>query len=106
MARKILAIALVLFFVVELASAAGHDAPKDTSSETAAAPAHSEDSDTVGNIDGDDSEFAPVGGPVPDGAFSPTATAAAPGASGAAALEISSIVGGVAAAVAAAGFFF
>ncbi|XP_010026590.2 classical arabinogalactan protein 11-like [Eucalyptus grandis] len=75
MARQLVVLALVLVAILGLASAqAPAKAPAAHSGGEAAAPA---DDSTVGPIDdapagGDDAIEAPVGGPVPEGAFPPT----------------------------------
>lgn len=95
MARQVLILALVLFAVVGLASV-------DAAADPVAASPSGGDNDDVGTLDGE-TEAAPVGGPVPDGVFTTNAPAPSPK-GGAAALEVSAVGGGVAAAVAAAFF--
>ncbi|KAL1804517.1 hypothetical protein DCAR_0936170 [Daucus carota subsp. sativus] len=114
MARKLIVLALVLFVIVGLVSAAkpadhdhddvaeAADAPSDDAREPAEGP-----SDDIGTDD-DNDDAAPVGGPVPAGAFpasSSTGQSTSPGASAASALEVSAIAG-IAAGAAGAAFFF
>ncbi|KAG8383260.1 hypothetical protein BUALT_Bualt05G0165900 [Buddleja alternifolia] len=78
-----------------------------TASHTTPTPAGSPvalDNNVIGTISGSAIDAAPVGGPVPDGAFSDLVPAPAP--SGAAALGATTVAGAVAAAGVVGSFFF
>ncbi|WOG88708.1 hypothetical protein DCAR_0207943 [Daucus carota subsp. sativus] len=93
--RKILVLALACFAIISMASAAQPAAPAE-------AP-----SDDIGTTDGND-DAAPVGAPVPDGAFSqssgesPSGSADSGAASG---LQLSTTAAFLASAACAAAFF-
>ncbi|KAA8533243.1 hypothetical protein F0562_033224 [Nyssa sinensis] len=97
----VVVLALVFFAIVGLASTAD-----STPDAAAAAPAIVDaggNNDLIGTGDEGDSEAAPVGGPVPEGVFTPVSPAQSPN-SGATVLEVSSVAAG-AVAVAATLFF-
>ncbi|KAI6694958.1 hypothetical protein NL676_022668 [Syzygium grande] len=108
MARQLVVLALVLVAILGSASAqAPASAPVAFSTGAASPPV---DDSTIGAIDegpvsGDDAVEAPIGGPIPEGAFPPTEDGTAPApstASGATIAEVSA----VAAVAAVAGYFF
>lgn len=113
MARRIIVLGLILFVIISMASAAKPAEHSDDAKEAAEGP--SDDigevaegpSDDIGTTDAND-DAAPVGGPVPAGAFSESSSnvqSNTPGSSAASALEISTIAG-IATTAAGAAFFF
>ncbi|XP_030517700.1 classical arabinogalactan protein 11-like [Rhodamnia argentea] len=109
MARQLVVLALVLAAVLGLASAQAPASSPAAFSAGAGAASSPVDDNTIGAIDdapvtGEDAVEAPVGGPVPEGAFPPTldGPAQAPSAGSGAVAKVSA----VAAVAAVAGYFF
>ncbi|PKI77085.1 anther-specific protein BCP1-like [Punica granatum] len=107
MARQAAVLFVVFMAVIGLACAASYD---DTIAPVSPGAASEAPDSAIGAIDEGSSpsgnvnsaEAAPIGGPVPAGAFPPTAPASSPSSNGATALKVSA----VAAVVTAAGYFF
>ncbi|KAK1403236.1 hypothetical protein POM88_002841 [Heracleum sosnowskyi] len=101
MARRIIVLGLILFVIIGMASAAKPAEHSDDAKEVAHGPsddireAADGPSNNIGTTDGND-DAAPVGGPVPAGAFpkgSNDVPSTPPGSSAASALEFSTIAG-------------
>ncbi|KAL8156989.1 hypothetical protein AgCh_001915 [Apium graveolens] len=114
MASRIIVLGLVLFVIIGMASAAKPAEHSDHGKEAAGGPSDHDvgevaegPSDDIGTTDAND-DAAPVGGPVPAGAFPQSSTdvqSNTPGSSAASALDISTIAG-IATTAAGAAFFF
>lgn len=108
MARRIIVLGLILFVIIGMASAAKPAEHSDDVGEVAEGPDVADGpSDDIGTTDAND-DAAPVGGPVPAGAFpksSEDGQSNSPGSSAASALEMSTIAG-IATTAAGAAFFF
>lgn len=110
MARRIIVLGLILFVIIGIASAAKPAEHSDDIGEVADPPSGEVadgPSDDIGTTDAND-DAAPVGGPVPAGAFPKSSTDAqstTTGSSAASALDVSTIAG-LAATAAGAVFFF
>ncbi|KAI3452640.1 hypothetical protein Pfo_009304 [Paulownia fortunei] len=112
MAKQIVVLALMFFAAVGMASSI---APT-TSTSPSLAPTtgglaegpNGDDGSTIGTISGGSAfDAAPVGGPVPNGVFPDLTPAPAPApANGAAALEVTTVAGAIAAAGVVGSFFF